>query len=191
MALNINIKGLKNVRALLDPKKIARASRSAVNTTATATRKESFSEAEKVFNVKQSRLKKDSRGRRTTFIVRASRTRKDARIEYKAVGRPGLQHYRKDRSQTNKKKVGWKPTIRIKQSGSTTNLPRSFYGIGKLKGQGIFQRNTRNRKIVRRTGPSIRTIMADKGVITKILRKSKEFLSDNFRQKLREQWRKR
>ena len=183
---------IKRIRSILDVKKVARASRNAINTTATATRKLSLVEGEKEYNIKQARLKKDSQGKPTTFIIRASRTRDHATITYKAVkrdsDRPGLQHYRVDRGQTNKKKPGSNPRVRIRRSGGTEIVPRAFYGVGKLKGQGIFQRKLTGKKIVRRSGPSIRNIIEDTKVSAVVSRKSIILLRDNFRIKLRDQW---
>ena len=195
MVVKIDIKGLKKVRSLIDPRKIKRATKNAVNVTATATRKLSFAEGEKAFNIKQPRLKKDSRGRPTTVILRATQTRDNATIVYKAIkrdsDRPGLQHYRVDRGMRNKKKPGSNPRTRIRRSGGVEKVPRGFYGVGTLKGQGIFQRKLGTKDIVRRSGPSIRNIIEDRTVKGIVSRKSLIFLRENTRDKLRDQWKKR
>lgn len=163
---------LKDLREF--PKSISRASRNAENTTATAVRKEGFMVAAEEYNILQSRLKKDSRGRATSYVKRSSPGSPGAVVTFKGGSspkdgdRPGLQHYKTDKRETNTKQKGWAPSYKIKRSGQTEQVERGFYGIGKLKGQGIFQRRETGRKIVRQTGPSIKQLIESSEVYDKL-----------------------
>lgn len=186
--IEIKIEGLDKLLSKLDGdmKVIGRASRNAENTTATALRKAALQEATRVFNIKESRLKKDSRGRDTIYIRRSSPTKPGAVITFKggdnpkAGDRPGLQHFKVDKQERNKKEKGWSPTVQIRHKGAKEAVPDAFYGVGKLKGQGIFQRQPNSRKIVRRTGPSIKQMIEHADVFNHVKDKAESIL----RQKL-------
>ncbi|CAG0980965.1 hypothetical protein ANRL2_02435 [Anaerolineae bacterium] len=168
MSMDIKIEGmddlLKELREF--PKELARASRNAENTTATAVNGEGFRIASEEYNITQARLKKDSRGRATSYVKRSSPGSPGAVVTFKggdgpkAGDRPGLQHFKTDRQERNKTQRGWKPSYQVKRDGSVKQVERGFYGEGKLKGQGIFQRrDDSSRKIVRQTGPSIKQMV--------------------------------
>lgn len=186
--VKIEIKGIDQLIAKLngDVKAIGRAIRNAENTTATALRKVALKETTRVFNIKESRLKKDSRGRDTIFIRRSSPTNPGATITFrggdspKSGDRPGLQHFKTDKQERNKKEKGWTPTVQIRRGGSVESVSDAFYGVGKLKGQGIFQRQPNIRKIVRRTGPSIKQMVEHAEVLPSVKAQGVSI----FRQKL-------
>src|SRR3989304_9940173 len=160
IGLDALIKDLKDF-----PKAIERAARNAENTTATAVNKEGIKIAPEVYNLTQPRLKKDARGRATSYIKRSSPSSPGAVVTFKggdnpkAGDRPGLQHFKTDAQERNKKQKGWKPSYKIKRGGQVKQVERGFYGIGRLKGQGLFQRRETGRKIVRRTGPSLKQMV--------------------------------
>lgn len=176
MTLIVATKGGTALLATLKrlPKKTLRAKINAENTTATALRKESYTIVSSTYNIKEARLKKDSRGRKTTFVKRSKGTDRGSTITYKGGltakygDRIGAHHFKSDKSTKNKKAKGWMPSIRIKRGGASEQIERGFYGVGSLKGSGIFQRNEHNRKITRRTGPSIKQMMVDKTVQKKV-----------------------
>lgn len=172
----INVTGEKKILAKLKgmPKAVDRAKKNAENTTATEIRKKSLVIVSRVYNIKSSRIKKDSRGRKTTYVQKVKQSGRGARIEYKggsstkAGDRPGLHHFRVGASQKNKKAAGSNPKIKIKKSSNTEVIDRGFYGEGKLKGTGIWQREEGGRSIHRRTGPSMKQMITDRAVIGKV-----------------------
>ena len=186
--IEIRIEGVDKLLAKLndDVKAIARAMRNAENTTATALRKAALQSVVRIFNIKEARLKKDSRGRDTIFIRRSSPTNPGATITFrggdspKSGDRPGLQHFKTDKQERNKKQKGWTPTVQIRRGGSPESIANAFYGVGKLKGQGIFQRQEGLRKIVRRTGPSIKQMVEHSEVLPSVKAQGESI----FRQKL-------
>lgn len=166
--MEIKITGLDALMTDLKdfPKAMERAARNAENTAATAIRKDGVKTSSEVFNIKQARIKTDSRGRPTSWIKRSSPSQPYAVVSFrggdspKDGDRPGLQHFKVDKQERNKKQKGWSPSYKIKHSGQTEQVERGFYGVGKLKGQGIFQRREEGRKIVRRTGPSAKQMVS-------------------------------
>ena len=183
--MKIEIKGMEALKAKLHafPKELARAERNAVNTTATAVKNLGIDEAFKSYHVdKKSRLKKDSRGRDVSFIKRAREGEITARVIFrggdnpKAGDRIGIQHFKVDKQARNKKEKGWRPSIKVLHSGAAEKIEHGFYGVGKLKGQGIFQRQGGGRKLVRRTGPSLKQMVERAGVYSAVEQKGHDIL---------------
>ena len=101
--INVEIKGLKEIKAFLDPKKMEKVTRSAIDTTATASRKEAETRAAKTYNIKKGRIQKDSTGTRTTSLYRTRPGNLKATVTYRGK-RPGLQHFGPNKAMVNRKR---------------------------------------------------------------------------------------
>ena len=176
MRLTLNITGVDALRERLKefPKALARAERNAANTTATAVKAAGIEEAFKMFHVdKKARLKKDSRGRDTVFIRRAREGEAAAVVTFKRGASAksgdllGLQHFKTDTTDANVKEKGWRPHIQLKRNGQIKKVAGGFYGMGRLKGLGIFER--RGRKLTRRTGLSLHMMVKQPEVLKNVL----------------------
>lgn len=180
----VRITGLKGVATLLDTKKMDKVIRNTVNGTATAVRKISLDLAGETYNIKKGRIKKGPRGRDTTFIKRARAGEDKAVVIYrgganpKDKDRPGLHHFSSNKSQTNRKRSG--PKFRIKRGDAVKTVERGFFGIGRLQGQGIFQRVEGSRKIIRRTGPSTKQMVEDRDIYTKVESRHGRVFTEKF-----------
>jgi hypothetical protein len=180
----VKVKGLKGLKDMLNPDKMSKVIRNTVNGVATAVRKESIDLAAEAYNIKKSRIRKDSRGKDTTFIKRARAGEDKAVIEYrgganpKDKDRPGLHHFSPNKSQTNRKRSG--PKVRIKRSDALKVVERGFFGIGRLQGQGIFERQEGGREIVRRTGPSTKQMVEDVDVFVKVESEHDKIFREKF-----------
>ena len=174
--LDIKIQGLRKFAKLLDPKKVGRATVNALNQTATEYRKITVNEAAKIFNLKKGRIRKDSKGKDTTFILKARKGRETAAIEYKGK-RPGLQHFSSNKQMINKKKP---PKVKIKKAGATETIERGFFATAKGS-RGLFERaGKKSYPISRRTGPSMKQMYEDKGIKGKFERKVTGLFKDKF-----------
>lgn len=190
MSMDIKVEGIDDLlRELREfPKELGRACRNAENTTATAVNKEGFKIASEEYNINQARLKKDSRGRATSYVKRSSPGSPGAVVTFKggdgpkAGDRPGLQHFKADKQERNKAQKGWKPSYQVKRDGAVKQVERGFYGEGKLKGQGIFQRRDDNRKIVRQTGPSIKQMVESSEVYDQLRGKAETLLMQKMQE---------
>ena len=214
--MQITIKGMDELRAKLHafPKELARAERNAVNVTATAVKNLGIDEAFNVYHVdKKSRLKKDSRDKNTTRIIRAKEGETSATVVFhggtrpKDVDRIGLQHFKTDKQERNKKEKGWKPSSQIKRGGKIEKIERGFYAYGagfaakgrqrkaRERGSGLWQRDptrimnftdykTRKRRqgdfIVRRTGPSLKMMVESSEVFKKVREKGHTILAQTM-----------
>lgn len=193
MDVRFDKRQLADIKKILEPKKYDRAIKNAVNATATKVRKICYVEATKEYNIKATRLKKDPRGKPTSYIQRANRNKPTAKITFrggsrpKSGDRPGLSHFAIGQKR-NKKKGS--PKIKMRRTGSVEVVERGFYGIGKLKGQGIFQRNKTGRKLTRRTGPSTKQMVEDPKVFSRVQIKSVDILHDAINDKVIDQLRK-
>lgn len=197
--MEINISGLSEILLELKymPVKLQRAARNAVNTAATRVRNLGINTAAEVFNIdKKSRMRVDSRGRETSYIQRARQGESVAVVMFKGGDNPkagdriGLQHFATDKQERNIKQKGWTPGYKIHSSGPVSHVERGFYGVGKLKGQGIFQRVEGMRKIIRQTGPSTKQMVEDKQVMVVVLSQGASILHDEMIQKVEDQLKK-
>lgn len=196
--MDIKIEGIDKLLQELHefPRAMDRAARNAENTTATAIKKAGVELSSEVYNIQPSRLKKDSRGRPTIYVKRSSPSSPGAVVTFrggdhpKAGDRPGLQHFKMDAQERNKKEKGWKPSIKIKRGGQVEKIDRGFYGQGKLKGQGIFQRSESNKKITRRTGPSIKQMVENSEVYSQLKERGETLLAQKMREAVDKQLKK-
>lgn len=185
----VKINGLKDIAKLLDTKRMGKVIRNTVNGTATAVRKLSLDLAGETYNIKKGRVKKDPKGRDTTFIKRARAGEDRATITYrgganpKDKDRPGLHHFSPNKSQTNRKRSG--PKVRIKKGDALLPVERGFFGVGRLRGQGIFQRKEDSLKIVRRTGPSTKQMVEDRDIYSKVEAMHKKLYTEKFNAQMR------
>ena len=181
MQIEIKINGLDKLVAKLKdfPVALKRAIRNATDTTATAVKNIAVKEAERTFNVAKARLTKTSKGSPTIYVKRTTQTEQHATVTFKggagakAGDRPGLQHYATNKP-PRKRTKGWKPSYRTRRAGMSEVVERGFYGEGKLKGQGIFERQVGSKKIVRRTGPGIKQIVERREVMSVVKREGEE-----------------
>jgi hypothetical protein len=174
--LDIKIKGLRKFAKLLDPKKVGRATVNALNQTATEYRKRTVNEAAKIFNLTKGRIRKDSKGKDTTFIEKARRGKETAAIEYKGK-RPGLQHFSSNKQMINRKKS---PKVKIKKSGASKTIERGFFATAKGS-RGLFQRESnKSYPISRLTGPSMKQMYEDDNIKPKFERKIPRLFGDRF-----------
>ena len=180
----VKITGLKGVANLLDSKRMSKVIRNTVNGTATLVRKISLDLAGEAYNIKKGRIRKDSRGRDTTFVKRARAGEDKAVVIYrgganpKDKDRPGLHHFSSNKSQTNRKRSG--PKVRIKRGDALKTVERGFFGVGRLQGQGIFQRKEGSRTIIRRTGPSTKQMVEDRDIYTKVESRHGRVFTEKF-----------
>lgn len=194
------------------PKELARANRNAANTTATAVGKLGVDLAYKAFHVdKQARLKEDSRGRKTVYVDKARQGEASAVVTFKGGSSPkdgtriGLQHFKTDKKEKNIRERGWKPTVQIRRGGKTEAEVNSFYGVGKLEGQGIFQRQIGKKKqykdrrtgrtrigeqLVRQTGPSLKQMIEQKDVYADLVEQGAVILEKKMLEAIEKQLRK-
>ena len=196
MEITIEVKGLKELMNKLQafPKAMKKAERSAVDTTATAVKNLAINEATRLYNIKETkRLTKDSRGHDTIYVKRSTQTASIAVVTFKGGSnaksgdRPGLQHFATNKPPAKRKK-GWEPTYKIKRSGGSKSIPRGFYGEGKLKGQGIFQRKADgSNKIVRRTGIGMKQIAESKEVLLRIQNEGQALLKKKMGEAIKKQ----
>lgn len=180
----VKITGLKGIAKMLNPKKMSKVIRNTVNGAATTIRKESIDLAAETYNIKKGRIRKDSRGRDTTFVKRARAGEDKAIVTYrgganpKDKDRPGLHHFSSNKSQTNRKQSG--PKVRIKRGDALKVVERGFFGVGRLQGMGIFERIEGSRKIVRRTGPSTKQMVEDEDIYTKVKAMHRKIFTEKF-----------
>jgi hypothetical protein len=147
--IGIKMTGLKGVKALLDPKKMTKVVRSAVDRTATSVGKEGTKIAVKTYNISDKRIKRDSRGTKTVRVKRTREGTSDATVIFQGRA-PGLQHFgiRKARGSNALE-------FKIEKRGSHRTLERGFYQTID-QARNIWSRKGRERyPIERRTGPSI------------------------------------
>ena len=190
--MEIKITGVESILDALAkfPKELASAARNAENATATFARAEGFELAAQEFNIEKRRLKKDSRGRDTSWIKRSSITDPGAVVTFKggdnpkSGDRPGLQHYSIDPSQTNKKIKGWAPTVKIRRGGQSEKVERGFYGVGKLKGRGIFQRLEVGRKIKRRNVLGLKQMLIQEKQLSELVKGGENILNKELEKAL-------
>jgi hypothetical protein len=184
--MEITVKGLEELTRefRLLPQEIARATRNAVNTTATEIRKVSIDEAFKTYHIKnRSRLNKDSTGRNISYILRARMGESSASIRYiggtskRDSDRLGLQNFKTDKQERNIRRTGWQPSFKIRRNESTKKLERGFYGVGKLKGQGLFQRKLNGRKLTRRTGPGLKLMVESQHILPSVVLQGQSILT--------------
>ncbi len=171
-AFSLEIKGMKELKKTLDPKKLARAERNAVNATATALAKLGADEAANEYNLKKARIKKDSKGRALIRKKKARAGEDQASVFFgtdKKGDRPGLQHFGPNKAGVNRKKS---PKVKIRKGGSLETVERGFFlkNAGPVrKATGLFQREGDKRNpIARRTGPSTKQMVEDPKVYKKI-----------------------
>lgn len=137
MTITIHVEGLKELMAKLQafPKELKRAEQNAINTTATAVRKEVFKTAGEIYNINPARLKKDDRGRETTYIERASPTKPYALIVLRrgktsrSGDRPGLQNYMAGLTKW-RRAPGNYPRYKILKGGATKEVKDGFLASG-------------------------------------------------------------
>lgn len=174
--LDIKIKGLRKFAKILDPKKVGRATVNALNQTTTEYRKLTVNEAAKIFNIPKGRIRKDSKGKNTTFIVKARTGKEIAVIEYKGQ-RPGLQHFSSNKQMINRKKP---PKVKIKKSGAAKIVERGFFATAKGS-RGLFQREgEKSYPISRRSGPSMKQMYEDGDIKGKFEKKVPKLFGDKF-----------
>ena len=185
--LIFKIEGLEELTKELQefPKAIQRATRSAIDTTATAVKNLGIDESYRVYNVEMARLLKDSRGRVTSVVKRTTQTNPTAIVTFKggdnpkAGDRPGLQHFATNKP-PSKRTSGWKPIYAITRGGTPKTVKRGFFGEGKLKGQGIFQRQEGTKKIVRQTGSSLKQMVMSSAVYPRIEKEGMSILAQKL-----------
>ncbi len=194
-ALSIEIKGMKEFKKTLDPKKLARAERNAVNATATAVAKLGADEAAKEYNLKKARIKKDSKGRALIRKKKARAGEDQASVFFgtdKKGDRPSLHHFGPNKAMVNKKKS---PKAKIRKGGSLETVKRGFFlkNAGpQRKATGLFQREGEKRNpIVRRTGPSTKQMIEDKRVSKKVETGAGKILEKKMAEAVDKQLRKR
>lgn len=174
--INIKITGARKFAKLLDPKKVSRATINALNQTATEHRKVTIKAIGGIYNIPLGRIKKDSSGKDTTFIVRARRGNEKAIIEYKGK-RPGLQNFSPNKQMINRKKP---PKVKIKKSGGFKVIERGFFATAKGS-RGLFERAGDKRyPISRRTGPSVKQMYEDDSIKIKFEKKIPSLFGDKF-----------
>ncbi len=178
--LDINIKGLKELKKTLDPKKLARAERNAVNATATAVAKLGADEAANEYNLKKARIKKDSKGKALIRKKKARAGEDQASVFFgtdRKGDRPGLQNFGPNKAMVNKKKS---PKVKVKKRESLKTVDRGFFlkNAGpRRKATGLFQREGEKRNpIARRTGPSTKQMVEDPKVFKHIRDKGGKIL---------------
>lgn len=170
--LDVSIKGLERFKKTLNPKKLARAERNAVNATATAVAKLGADEAAKEYNLKKARIKKDSKGKELIRKKKARAGEDQASVFFgrdKKGDRPGLQHFGPNKTMVNRKKS---PKVKIRKRDSLKPVERGFFlkNAGPVrKATGLFQREGDKRNpIERRTGPSTKQMIEDPKVFKKV-----------------------
>jgi hypothetical protein len=204
--MSVTILGAKQLKKFLDPKKVMRATRNAVNATATETRKESFKKAKDVFNLKPTRrFKKDRKGKDTTRIKRARQGEIEAVITYRGK-RPGLQNFSNNRNlreKTVKSKKGnpikgalGRPKVKIFKSRSLKPVRNGFFlkdaGTGAWMGRvsGLFRREGKSSyPITRLTGLSIKQMYEHKTVNPHMDKYIKSRMAINWQEKMAAQYR--
>ena len=203
---SLEILGEKQLKKFLDPKKVMRATRNAVNATATDTRKESFKKAKDIFNLKPARrFKKDRKGKDTTWVKRARQGQVEAVITYRGQ-RPGLQHFSNNRALKEKavksskgnpiKGARGKPKVKIFKSRSLKPVRNGFFlkdaGTGAWTGRvsGLFRRKGKSSyPIERLTGLSIKQMYENKAMNPHMDKYIKQRMAINWKDKMAAQYR--
>lgn len=188
MSMDLKLSGMQKVQALVDPKKVAKATRNAVNATATDVKKESFKYAGRTFNIQVQRLKKDSSGAATTWIRRARANEDKAVIHYKRK-RPGLQNFSTNKNLT--KKRGTPVRVKITKRAPLRTVPRAFFlnRDGRKQATGVFQRKGKERyPIIRRTGPGISTMYESTEMLPHMEEFTKKSIVRNWDEKMQDQF---
>lgn len=172
--------GLKKVLSLLDPKKIARATRNAINAVAAEQKKVSVKEIVGEYNIKAKRVRGD-------ITTKRARSATDEAVVSYGIKRPGLLNFTPNRAGVNRPGG---PKVRIRKGGSLDRVERGFFATPK-RGAGaraIFQREgTKRLPINRRTGPSVKQMYEDNKVIKRVEPKILNEFSKQFDEKLRAQ----
>src|SRR3972149_26880 len=182
LEIKIDKAQLERITQALNPKELQRAVRNATDTSTTAIRKMVIDTAFDKYNINtKARLRKDPKGRDTSWVERTTPQKPFAKIIFrggttpKSGDRPGLHHF----AVGSPKGI---PTYKIKRSGGVKTVPNAFYGAGKLKGLGIFERSKTDKisfttrggksgmrpKLIRRTGLSTKQMLEDKGAFAKL-----------------------
>ena len=176
--LDVSIKGLEKFKKSLNPRELKRAERNALNTTTTATEKLGVNEAALEFNLKKTRIKKDSKGKKLTRKKRARMGEEQASVFFginRRGDRPGLHNFgpKKVRDLIREKKG---PRTKVRKSDSLRRVPRGFVlkGAGESgKATGLFTREGRKSLPIRReTGPSTKQMVEFPSVFRKLERQT-------------------
>lgn len=191
--IKIDIRGIDVLTKHLDltAKEIAKATRNAIDGTATTVRNLAVNEAVKVYNIDKARLITDNRGKSTVYVKRTTQSQPFAVITFRGRkgerDRPGLNHYVNWASV--RRGPGQYPTYQIKRGGVIKSAEPSFFMRFKTTGGwGIVEKHpteltsTGKRKLVRRTGPNLKQ-MLEKDIKVVVLKQGQLI----FFTKLREQ----
>ena len=196
LEIKIDKAQVERITQLLSPSELGRAIRNAINTTATTVKNTAVDRAEGIYNIARARLIKTPAGSPAIYVKRATQSEQQATITFKggagakAGDRPGLQNYATNKP-PRKRTKGWKPSYKIRRAGTSIVVERGFYGEGKLKGQGIFERREGSKEIVRRTGPGIKQIVERREVMDVVKREGKEIFKSKIVEAVRKQLEKR
>ena len=205
LEIKIDKAQLERIAQALNPKELQRATRNATDTATTAIRKMAIDTAFDKFNINlKARLRKDPKGRDTSWVERTTQVKPMAKIIFrggtnpKSGDRPGLHHFAVG-SQSGT------PTYKIKRSSGVKTVPNAFYGKGKLKGLGIFERSKTEKisfttrggkagmrpKLVRRTGFSTKQMIEDRETLAKVKTEGQIILLAKLKEQVEKQLRKR
>ena len=180
--LDVSIKGLDKFKKSLNPRELKRTERNALNTTATATEKLGVNEAALEYNLKKTRIKKDSKGKKLVRKKRARAGEEQASVFFginRKGDRPGLHNFgpKKVRDLVREKKG---PRTKVRRSSSLSRVPHGFIlkGAGpNRKATGLFTREGEKRlPIKRETGPSTKQMVEDPKVFSKLERHTGKIL---------------
>ncbi len=192
MAKSVEILGAEEMKKFLNPEKIKRGTRNAVNATATETRKESWKKAGSTFNLATKRIKKDSKSKDTTWIKRARRGEAEATVGYRGK-RPSLHHFSNNKNLQSRTGRRGRPKVKIVRGRPLRLVPRAFTAdrIGKNKNvTGLIQRVGAERyPIKRRTGPSIKQMYLNSEMLPHMKRYTRTRMAINWKEKVAAQYR--
>lgn len=158
MEFSIDIKGLDNVKRMLDSKLIDKAVPRAINKTGQMARTEQSKEIRKIYNIKAKRLNEELEKVSGPNRATVSKPRAIIRAKKLTKRNPGLQHYG---AKQTKKGVSY----RVRKDKGRQRLPRAFTATMARGGEGVFVRTGIKRlPIVRKTGPSVVQMMERVGI---------------------------
>lgn len=174
MQLNIDIKGLKELKSKLNPQLVKKAGAKTLNDMSTAVRSETSKTIRTRYTLPAARVKEGIK-----LVSKAFTNKLEAVIMF--IGKPpGLQNFKMKMTPAKDFKKGWRPASITAEviKGEKKQVRGGFYITGKL---GVFRRETPKRyPIERLQGPSVKGMfnaIGGKKVVEKVLgeRMSKTF----------------
>ena len=196
--ITIEVKGIKEAMASLDPKKVTQAAMMAINEAAKQTRTEASTAIRQKFNLPAARVNKE-----VTNLSMATRSDLSAIIQ--AKGRPiGLTNFgakwirnvggravttTKTKSTMGKRRTKTGGVTAAIERGKTTRLPSAFIAAGrrgKVDAAGalqVFQRRDLNKSsspIINRATVTLASMMANDRVMKRLVKKANEVIDRRF-----------